>query len=284
MTDEAKRKAIFFLLLTAIAVVLIAAALPRLEILPGIPLPQWEESEALPTKATPEVAISIRTYFQAILNIIVVLALGFSVYKFIRGVPWKKILGPALLMVTLASVGIAVLFALTKIRVTIMPTEAQILPPALKNDSPPLGLPSTGLIRLVWIGLAVGIILLGIWIRTWRTKPARVDETLKLEAERAMRALQTGLDLSNVIVHCYRQMSWALQREQGIELNETMTAREFEDLLDIKGFPHAPVHQLTQLFEVARYGVRQLNASDERDAFDCLDAIVRHSHEERQPD
>ena len=97
-----------------------------------------------------------------------------------------------------------------------------------------------------------------------------------------MHALQRGLDLKNVIVDCYRQMSWALQREQGIELNETMTAREFEELLNVRGFPNAPVHQLTQLFEVARYGVRQLNASDERDAFDCLNAIVRHSREERQ--
>ena len=281
MTDDAKRKAVIFLLLTVITMVLIAASLPMLEIEPAIPLPVWEESTTLPIKDSPEVAISIGTVFKTILVVIVALVLAFSVYKFIKGVPWKEILGPALLMAALTSGGLVILFALTKVHITLMPLEPEILPPVLKNDGPPLGTPSISLIRLVWIGLAMVIILLGIWVRNWRTKQTRTRNPLELEAERAVHALQAGLDLKNVIVSCYRQMNWALQREQGIELGETMTAREFEDLLNVRGFPNDPVHQLTRLFEVARYGVRQLNASDERDAFDCLNAIVRYSREER---
>jgi hypothetical protein len=279
MADDAKHKAILFILLAAIAMVLIAAVLPRLKIEPGIPLPGWEESGTLPIADTPNVAISIGTFFKAILDIIVVLVLAFSVYKFIRGVPWKEILRPFTLMGSLATVALTVLFALTKIHIVLRPLEPEILPPALKSNGPPLGSPPIGLIWLVWIGLAVVIVLLGFWIRNWRTHRTRAADSLKREAKRAMQALQTGLDLKSVIVQCYRQMSWVLQREQGIELNETMTAREFERLLNVKGFPYPPVHQLTQLFEVARYGVRELNASDEQDAFRCLNAIVDHSRE-----
>ena len=96
-----------------------------------------------------------------------------------------------------------------------------------------------------------------------------------------MQALRTGRDLKNVIVHCYRQMSLALQKEQGIELEETMTAREFERLLEARGIPHDPVHQLTRLFEAARYGFEQPHPGDEQVALDCLNAIVQYSRERR---
>ncbi len=95
-----------------------------------------------------------------------------------------------------------------------------------------------------------------------------------MEAERALQALRTGSHLNDVIVRCYIQMSQALQKEQEIELEQTMTAREFEHLLEARGIPYAPVHQLTQLFEAARYGFRQLGQGDEQKAFECLNAIL----------
>jgi len=94
-------------------------------------------------------------------------------------------------------------------------------------------------------------------------------------------ALKKGLDFKNVIVQCYQQMSAALQKEQGIELEDTMTAREFEHLLEAKGLPRDPVHQLTQLFEAARYSLQQFTPADEQKAFDCLSVIVQFSHERR---
>jgi hypothetical protein len=78
-------------------------------------------------------------------------------------------------------------------------------------------------------------------------------------------------------------MSLALKKEQGIELEETMTAREFERLLEARGIPPAPVHQLTQLFEAARYGYRLPTPGDEQTAFDCLNAIVQHAQAVRKP-
>jgi len=78
-------------------------------------------------------------------------------------------------------------------------------------------------------------------------------------------------------------MSAALQKEQGIELENSMTAREFERLLEAKGLPRDPVHQLTQLFEAARYSLRLFTSADEQTAFECLNAIVQFSRE-RKPE
>ena len=283
MTDDAKRRTLTFLVLAAIVMILIAAVLPQLDLKPGIPLPNQDGGKGtLPTEDMSGVSISVNTFFKAIVEVIIVLVLVYSGYRLLTGVPWKELLVPSLFIAVVAIVALCFLFVLANAHITLKPLEPEILPPALKIDGPPLGSPPTSLIWLVWFGLAVAIVLVGIWVSNRRTKQTRADDPLKLEAERAMQALQTGLDLKSVIVHCYRQMSWALQKEQGIELEETMTAREFERLLEVRGFPHAPVHQLTQLFEVARYGLRQLNPGDEQKAFDCLNAIVEHSHEVRQ--
>jgi len=103
-----------------------------------------------------------------------------------------------------------------------------------------------------------------------------------LEAEKAWQALITGLDLKDVIIKCYRQMSLALEQEQGIERKDFMTPREFENLLEAAGIPHEPIHQLTQLFEAVRYGNWQPNLVDEQKAIHCLQAIVLYSHDAKK--
>ena len=132
----------------------------------------------------------------------------------------------------------------------------------------------SGLIWLVWLGLAAALAGLGLWLVV--RPPARpMPDPLQLEAERALQALNDGLDLKNVILRCYSQMAQVLKREQGLEMEVAMTAREFERLAEARGVPPAPVHKLTQLFEAARYGHRPPGPGDERQAVDCLTAIVR---------
>jgi hypothetical protein len=75
-----------------------------------------------------------------------------------------------------------------------------------------------------------------------------------------------------------------LRQAQGIEMEAAMTAREFERLLEARGVPRPPVHQLTQLFEAARYGRRPPGADDERRARESLTAIVQYSRAGRRPD
>ena len=284
MSEHAKRKRLIFLLLAASIMVLTAVALPQLELKPGIPLPKWEGGAQLsPIAGQPDVSISISTFSKALLEVVGILVLIYCVYKILKGVPWKEILGPALRIALLALAASVILFALTNSHITSEPLAPEVLPPVLKREGPPLGSPPAILVWLVWIGLGLMIVVLGVWVSQRRTHNLRAGVSVEIEAEYALQALKKGLDFKNVIVQCYQQMSAALQKEQGIELADTMTAREFERLLEAKGLPRDPVHQLTQLFEAARYSLRQFTPADEQKAFDCLSAIVQFSRE-RKPD
>ena len=193
-------------------------------------------------------------------------------------------LGPALRIALLAALAIVILFAFANLNITSQPLASEVLPPELKlEEGPPLGSPPAFLVWLVWIGLGIMLVVLGVWFSKRRTQDRRLGDPVTLEAEYALQALLKGLDFRNVIVQCYQQMSAALQKEQGIELENSMTAREFEQLLEAKGLPRDPVHQLTQLFEAARYSLRQFTLADEQTAFECLNTIVQFSRE-RKPE
>ena len=102
------------------------------------------------------------------------------------------------------------------------------------------------------------MVLLLVRIFLWQSRRNRKGDPLSLQAELALRALESGESFKNVIVRCYTEMSLILQREQGLALEETMTAQEFERLLIARGIPHPPIDQLTCLFEAARYGIDRL--------------------------
>ncbi len=230
MSDDAKRKGLIFLLLVASFMVLIAATLPHLDLKPGIPLPTWEGGTMpTPTASQPDVTISLSTFFKALLEVVGIIVALYCLYKFLKGVPWKEILGPALRIALLTSLVIVILFAFTNLNITPGSPTADFLPPELKfEEGPPLGSPPAFLVWLVWIGLGIMLVVLGVWFSKRRTQDRRLGDPVTVEAEYAMQALLKGLDFRNVIVQCYQQMSAALQKEQGIELENSMTAREFE--------------------------------------------------------
>jgi Domain of unknown function (DUF4129) len=278
MTDRTKRKALIFLLLTVLGTIVLAAAVTQLELAPGVPLPKPpEETIGQETGQTRSISISINTYLIAILESFLVLSLAFGVYKLIKKAPWKEILRPALFVGAAAVVVVGILFSLTRVHIDFQPQVPETLPPAVDVPEPVMKPLPTGLTWLVWVGLAAGIVFLAIWLSRRRANRMPSGDALELEALRAMQDLQAGSDLQNVIVRCYTQMSRLLQIEQGLERQGSMTAREFESLLEARGVPRDPVKQLTGLFEAARYGFRPPRAADEQIAFDSLSAIVQYS-------
>jgi hypothetical protein len=284
MPDNLKRTTLAFLLLTVLVTVLLAAALPSLNLQPGQPLPfQRDTLDPLPAGQPPQTIISISTFLKALLESILALMVGFALYKSRKGLPWKEIILPALIVGILTLVALYILFVLLAVHINTDISALEILPPPVVMQAPPLGPLPPGLLWLVGGGLAAGIFLLGLWLMRWRSRPAPSDGTLESEAQHALQALQSGSDLKDVIIRCYVQMSRVLQQEHKLELKETMTAREFERLLAARGFPPAPVHQLTGLFENARYGVRLPGPGEETRAFDCLNAIVQYSRSSREP-
>ncbi|MFN8595235.1 MAG: DUF4129 domain-containing protein [Anaerolineae bacterium] len=280
MTDDSKRKTLIFLLLAAVVMVVTAAALPQLQLKPGLPLMRGDNTGALQPEGAPTVLISVSTFFKALVGAIVALILAYAGYQLIKGVGWRDILKSVVFIIMVAVPALVILFAIANIRITVKPLEPEVLPPVLSSESASAPLPGD-FIWLAWIGLAVVIVLLVVWFVYWRRKQISVNARLRLEAEQALQALEAGADFKNVIVRCYRQMSLALQRDQGLEREEAMTARDFESLLTTRGFPVVPVQQLTRLFEAARYGLWQTNRTDEQLAVDCLNTIVQHSRERR---
>ena len=193
----------------------------------------------------------------------------------LRGADWKNITGllrPALLiiLVVCAFIFLIMLLPAGKITPPVVMLQPTMSPPA----TAPLGKVPALLFWLVGFALLATGILICYWILR---PPARAPTTLDLvglEAEKAWQSLLTGLDLKDVIIRCYRQMGLALEKERGLERKDSMTTREFEQLLESAGISHTPIHQLTLLFEAVRYGAWQPNPQDERSAIQCLEAIM----------
>jgi hypothetical protein len=142
MTNDRKRKSLTLLVLTVIAIVLIAAALPRLEFQPGIPLPGWENrSDALPIESMTLPPITVNTFIRAILGVILLSALAYSGYKVIKGASWKEILSSSRFIAILGLVVlvvIGILFALVNLSITALLSAPEILSPALAIKGPQL--------------------------------------------------------------------------------------------------------------------------------------------------
>lgn len=135
--------------------------------------------------------------------------------------------------------------------------------------------------QMMWVAsvvialVAVGFLALVLWV-VWRSRRKK-DHTLERIAEdvqAALDELQSGGDLRNVVIRCYSDMVQALREKRGVHRNSFLTPREFEDTLRSLGFPLEPVHQLTGLFEAVRYGRKPVTRREELVAKDSLTAIL----------
>jgi hypothetical protein len=132
-----------------------------------------------------------------------------------------------------------------------------------------------------WFLVAVNVLLVlliptAVWFfwRLLRPKPD-TQALLVQEAESALTDLEAGGDLRNVVLRCYAEMSQVLRRSRNIRRRKAMTPREFEQHLAELGLRDDHIQRLTQLFEGIRYGARTTGGRAEREAMDCLRAIVQ---------
>jgi hypothetical protein len=285
MTDSTKRKTLILFGLVMLLTVILAASLPQLDLRPGMPLPRLEEGQMMlaPIEEEPLVVISVSEFLRTLFALVLAGAILYVTYKLIKGSDWRNLgsfIQPLLVVVLLMGIVIFVIMLLPKAESS-LPME---LPPPIETPrvTSPLGPVPTSLFWLVGIGLLVSAILLGIWIFAPSSRRETTIDLVGLEAEDALQSLKNGLDLKDVIVKCYRQMSLVIEKEQGIEREDSMTTREFENLLEAAGVPHDPIHQLTQLFEAVRYGKWLSNPINEQAAVHCLEAIILFSRETKK--
>jgi hypothetical protein len=282
MKGSAKRNALILLGLVMVITVIIATSLSQLEFQPGMPLPRLEGKWVVitPTEAEPLEAIQISEFFKILFILILTGSMLYVTYKLLKGADRRELrtIIKSILVISLVVTGLIFLILLLPKSQSIVPMELPT-PTYVPPVTSPLGPVPPLLLWLVGIGLLVASLLIGVWVFASPARRVTTIDIVSLEAEKAWQALKTGLDLKDVIIKCYRQMSLALEKEQGLEREDSMTTREFESLLEAAGVPHAPIHQLTQLFEAVRYGNWQPNPSDEQKAIDCLEAIVLYSRE-----
>ncbi|MGD2158131.1 MAG: DUF4129 domain-containing protein [Anaerolineales bacterium] len=157
-----------------------------------------------------------------------------------------------------------------EIQLTLVPTmpSGTVFPRPDRIDTSPILYYS--IVLFVFLSL-----LLGSWM-IWRRIRSR-EVSLKVFANTAQKALdelQAGIEIRNVVIRAYYQMSQVLDQELGITRKDAMTPREFEVKLEGAGLPAEEVQQLTRVFEAVRYGTTQVNWELEHQAITSLTAII----------
>ena len=116
----------------------------------------------------------------------------------------------------------------------------------------------------------------------WGSTPDGRKEIASV-AESAIREIEAGSDLQDVVLRAYRDMSRILQKRANLaeqHLRE-LTAREFEEQLEKIGVESEYVTQLTRLFERVRYGEHAADETERRESLTCLQAIEQAYREDR---
>jgi len=270
--------------ITLLAIMLLTAALPRLELRPGSFFTPQARAEL---KALLSQFVVYRNPLLALITALMILVFVWSIYArrktpALPPAPRKKrSIWATLIHVILWTI------ALIIIRRQLMQGGFKLNPPQVGNI-PSLSAPNPyqvvaanipdwfAFLFSLLLVLLLGVILWRAWQRR-RRPPKPALELLVQEARSARQALQAGEDFRNVILRCYYEMGQVLDRQRGIRRKEGMTAREFQHRLVNLGLPEEPVGQLTRLFEMVRYGAKEPGKQAERQALECLEAIVQAS-------
>jgi hypothetical protein len=274
-----KRKLQILLLLAVavVAVVLLAANLSELRLLPGQPF-------RLPGTADEEQSTAVFTLTSmAFIVFSGLLLLVLVIYAFIRPKSKNRIIRDLLAVVLFGIIYYLLMrsqpreFNIEQQRpepFVPVPDVLPIEPGAELVATPPLWLSTAA--TIVCAIPIVAILLSAIWlVRNLARRPVTNPlEQLAEEAQEAIEAIQSGADLKDTVMRCYRDMSRMLAERRGIQRQDAMTPREFEDHLREAGLPDAHIQRLTRLFEKVRYGAKVPDEEDERQAIACLSAIV----------
>lgn len=91
------------------------------------------------------------------------------------------------------------------------------------------------------------------------------------QAAETARRIRDGSPLQGEVIRCYREMDLLLSKQRRIS-PAYLTPREFADSLREMGIQSEHVQQLTELFELVRYGNRD-DQSMAQQALTCLDGL-----------
>jgi hypothetical protein len=276
MNNQDRRKSLFYISLITIGMVLLSASLSELQFQPGMPIPGAESYLIVPNGE-----IQLETHpvdFGKVLQFPLALAFALILIVLIVNLVKKvnfnliyKLTGGLLVLVLTSLLLDQIQF--TSLAESAAETTGIEIPPIKNYDIAPIGDPPQTFSIIVTILLLLSVTLLVTWLLYQTLRHPRKGDSIASLTEEALQAIDEENDLSSIIIRCYLQMEKIAREEQGIERAESVTPREFERLLTVKGIPFSPIHQLTALFEKVRYGGKVLDLQDEQKAIDSLFAI-----------
>lgn len=279
--------------LALLALFILAAGLSELELAPGWPFSVWWRLLFGDLNRTSDAVVALpfgsdyariaRVLATVFLILIILFVIGFILYPDLR----KRMLREVLRLVVI------LLLASILMNSGFMENLTQMVEPVdLSNaEAPEMEMGESELADLpefeansppwlTWIAsfvlalaLVAGVMRL-VWSMSRRMPTSTPMQDLAKEAQAALDALHSGADFRNTIIRCYREMSEVLRTQRGIQRDEAMTPREFEERLTRHGLPGDPVRQLTRLFEWVRYGAAAPGELEEDQAITSLSAIV----------
>ncbi|MEJ5312780.1 MAG: DUF4129 domain-containing protein [Anaerolinea sp.] len=131
---------------------------------------------------------------------------------------------------------------------------------------------SVAIFTVILIALTFFSVIWLFFLRRERTRYPLAQ--VGFEASRALENLQSGADLRETIIECYRRMGTVVAESRGVQRANAVTPHEFIQTLVQQGLPEKPVYRLTQLFEDARYGHLSSTPRQQIEATGCLEEIV----------
>lgn len=157
--------------------------------------------------------------------------------------------------------------------------------PGLTQQPPPISLPEAQapdfiqhppewlisiVVLLIMLSLATATVLI---IRRLRPRKSEIELIVE-EAREALETLRAGGDLRDTITRAYAEMVNLMTAKRSQLRDRTLTPREFEQRLAATGLHDSHIRRLTRLFEMVRYSPHSPGPREEREAEECLAAIV----------
>lgn len=148
-----------------------------------------------------------------------------------------------------------------------VPTEFS--PPTLTSRSA-LGV---ALLLIIILGALAVFAVNRIFDRFYKPNPG-MDEIAEI-ARAALTNLSAGNASKDIIVRCYLDMNRVVEEKRGLVRENASTPAEFAEQLERLGLPREAVNGLTGVFERVRYGGKEANSDEVKEAKRCLMDILK---------
>ena len=285
MEKKVKKEILIFLTAAIILTLLLSTGLSNIAFKKGMPLPSMDLGQGTVSMSGENINVvaPVSDFAKIILIITVIVAFIILAYKIIKRINWKDFgsgfLYIFLIIFAIFGIVFAILFFLP--HSTIQISKLIFTSPEEQQLSPLGKAPNILVIFIAFILVCLLVLLIVIILRR-KKQNTDTPYMIELEAMNAINEIQNGKDLKDVIIRCYHKMCIALQDEQELMREESMTVEEFEKRIEEAGAPQKSVRQLTRLFEAVRYGNWNPGQVDKKNAIKCFNNIIQYFSEIRK--